>query len=29
MCRPVEPQGWGTNEIIRGTGTLKVKKWVS
>ena len=22
MCRSVEPQGWSTNEIIRGTGTL-------
>ena len=22
VCRPVEPQGWSTNEIIRGTGTL-------
>ena len=29
MCRSVEPQGWSTNEIIRGTGTPQVRKWVS
>ena len=28
-CRSVEPQGWSTNEIIRGTGTPEVRKWVS
>ena len=26
MCRSIEPQGWSTNEIIRGTGTPQVKK---
>ena len=29
MCRSVEAQGWGTNGIIRGTGTPQVRKWVS
>ena len=28
MCESVEPQGWNTNEIIRGIGTPPVNRWV-